>query len=176
MVFRETALAGAYLIEPERQEDERGFFARTFCEREFAARGLVSTFVQWSISHNPRKGTLRGMHYQAAPHEETKLVRCTAGAIYDVVIDLRKNSPTYRRWASAELSAENRLLLYVPEGFAHGFVTLRDATEVAYHISAFYQPETARGVRWDDSAFRVAWPEGEKILSERDRNYPDFSQ
>jgi dTDP-4-dehydrorhamnose 3,5-epimerase len=151
MNFRETALPGAYLIEPDRQQDERGFFARIYCEREFAKRGLVSTFVQWSISHNPRKGTLRGMHYQAAPHEETK-------------------------WASAELSAENRLLLYVPAGFAHGFVTLRDATEVAYHISAFYQPEATLGVRWDDSAFRVTWPEGEKILSERDRSYPDFGQ
>lgn len=174
MIFRETALPGAYLIEPEQQGDERGFFARVYCEREFAKQGLVSTFVQWSISYNPRKGILRGMHYQAAPHEETKLIRCTAGAIYDVIIDLRKNSPTYRRWTSAELSAENRLVLYVPAGFAHGFLTLRNATEVAYHISTFYQPEAARGVRWDDSAFRVTWPEGEKFLSERDRGYPDF--
>jgi dTDP-4-dehydrorhamnose 3,5-epimerase len=176
MNFRETALPGAYVIEPERLQDERGFFARIYCEREFATCGLVSTFVQWSISHNPRKGTLRGMHYQAAPHEETKLIRCTAGAIYDVIVDLRQKSPTFRRWTATELSAENRLALYVPAGFAHGFLTLRDATEVTYHISAFYHPGAARGVRWDDVAFRITWPEGEKILSERDRGYPDFGQ
>ena len=176
MVFRETALPGAYLIEPERLQDERGFFARVYCEREFEKRGLVSKFVQWSISRNPRKGTLRGMHYQVAPHEETKLIRCTAGAMYDVIIDLRKDSPTFRRWAATELSAENCLSLYVPAGFAHGFLTLHDATEVAYHISPFYQPEATRGVRWDDPAFRISWPGGEKILSERDRGYPDFDR
>lgn len=174
MIFRKTALKGAYLIEPEPLADERGFFARTFCRREFESHGLNPNLVQCSVSYNARTGTLRGMHYQAPPHEEAKLIRCTSGAIYDVIIDLRRDSPTFRHWTSAELTGENRLMLYVPEGFAHGFQTLRDATEVMYQISVFHQPESARGVRWDDTAFRVDWPPAQRVISERDRHYPDF--
>src|SRR5712692_1495193 len=174
MKFIETELKGAYVIEPERIEDERGFFARTFCEREFAAHGLETRFVQYSISFNRRKGTLRGVHYQAPPREEAKLVRCTLGAIYDVIIDLRPASPTFKRWISAELSARNRRMLYVPQGFAHGFQSLEDETELFYQISAYYAPESARGVRWNDPAFGIVWPVPDVICSERDFSYTDF--
>lgn len=175
MIFAETRLKGAYVVEPERMEDERGFFARTFDQAEFAARGLESRLVQCSISFNKKKGTLRGMHYQATPFEETKLVRCTKGTIYDVIIDLRSGSPTFKQWVATELTAENRRMLYVPVGFAHGFQTLADDTEVSYQISEFYHPESARGVRWNDTAFGIVWPLSVTSSSERDSSYPPFS-
>ena len=175
MIFIETKLTGAYIIEPERIEDERGFFARTWCRHEFAERGLSVELAQCNVSYNPRVGTLRGMHYQAAPDAEVKLVRCTMGAIYDVIVDMRPDSPTFRQWIAAELTAENRRMLYIPHGFAHGFQTLVDGSEVFYQISAFYAPASARGVRWDDPALAIDWPPAERrVISERDRSYPDL--
>ncbi len=174
MIFSETGLKGAFLIEPEKSQDERGFFARTFCQKEFEAQGIDFKIAQSSTSFNPKKGTLRGLHYQASPHEEAKLVRCMRGAIYDVIVDLRKQSPTFKRWFSAELSQDNGRMLYVPKGFAHGFQTLRDDTEVFYQMSEFYHPESARGVRWDDPALGIEWPTDGMILSPRDRQYADF--
>ena len=176
MIFTETPLKGAFVIEPEIIKDERGFFARTFCLEEFAAHGLNPNVAQCNISFNPKKGTLRGMHYQAKPREETKLVRCTLGAIYDVIIDLRPNSATSKRWFAVELSADNRKMLYIPEGFAHGFQTLEDNTEVFYQMSEFYAPEQARGIRWDDPAFAIKWPPApERLISDKDQRYPDFT-
>ncbi len=175
MVFNETKLKGAFVIEPEKVEDERGFFARTFCQEEFKARGLNPRVVQCSISVNGREGTLRGMHYQIAPYEEAKLVRCTKGAVYDVVIDLRRESRTFKQWVAVELTANNRRMVYVPEGFAHGFQTLEDETEVFYQISQFYHPAYASGVRWDDPAFRIEWPFSNPILSDKDRCFDGFS-
>lgn len=172
MIFRETGLAGVWIIEPEPKEDERGSFARIFCAREFAARGLETGFVQCSTSFNRRRGTLRGLHFQAPPHEEAKLVRCTSGTIYDVIVDLRPGSATYCRWAGQELSAENRHMMYVPKGFAHGFLTIEDGCEVFYQMTEYYRPEAARGVRWDDPAFGIEWPFQPACLSERDRRYP----
>ncbi len=174
MIFLETRLKGAFIIDPERLEDDRGFFARTWCQGEFEAHGLDLRLVQCNISFNRRKGTLRGMHYQAAPHTEAKLVRCTMGVIYDVIVDLRPGSPTFTQWAAVDLTAENRRMLYIPEGLAHGFQTLADNTEVFYQISEFYHPESARGVRWDDPAFCIEWPIAERIISDRDRKYPYF--
>lgn len=174
MIFRETALKGAFVIEPERKEDERGFFARTWCQREFEAKGLKASWVQSNMSGNYRKGTLRGMHYQIAPHEEIKLVRCTSGSLYDVIIDLRRHSPTYLKHIGVELSSSNLKMLYIPEGFAHGYQTLDDETEVLYLMTAFYAPESARGVRWNDPLFGIRWPEDDRIISERDQHYPDF--
>jgi dTDP-4-dehydrorhamnose 3,5-epimerase len=174
MIFTETALKGTFLIEPERRPDERGFFARTWCQREFQAHGLGTQWVQCNLSFSKQKGVLRGMHYQAAPYAETKLIRCTMGAIYDVIIDLRLDSPTFKRWVAVELTSDNRCMLYVPEGFGHGFQTLETDTEVFYQMSQFYAPEYARGVRWDDPAFRICWPDGKRIISERDRSFPDF--
>lgn len=174
MIFTATELEGAFLIEPELLGDERGFFARTFCRREFAAQGLQDEFVQCNISFNKKKGTLRGMHYQAAPHQEIKLVRCTSGSIYDVIIDLRPDSPTFTRWIGVELSAENRKMLYIPADFAHGFITLTDNTEIFYQMSQFYVPDAARGLRWNDPAFAIQWPVPISTLSPKDRNYPDF--
>ena len=174
MIFRETKLKGAFIIEPERLEDERGLFARTFCEEEFKAHGLNPRVVQCNISFSKRKGTLRGMHYQVAPYEEAKLVRCTRGAICDVIIDLRPDSPTFKQWIAVELTADNCRILYIPEGFAHGFQTLEDSTEIFYQMSEFYHPECARGVRWDDTAFNIKWPLIDPILSDRDKGYPDF--
>jgi dTDP-4-dehydrorhamnose 3,5-epimerase len=175
MIFSETKLKGVYVIDLEKIEDERGFFARTFCQKEFKAHGLNPRFVQCGISFNKKKGTLRGMHFQAPPFQEAKLVRCTRGAIYDVIIDLRSDSPTFKHWVGVELTAENHRMLYIPEGCAHGFQTLEDNAEVAYQMSEFYHPESARGVRWDDPAFGIGWPEGEiRIISERDRSYPDY--
>jgi dTDP-4-dehydrorhamnose 3,5-epimerase len=174
MIFTETTLKGAFLIEPERRRDERGFFARTWCQSEFAAAGLQTDWVQCNISFNKERGTLRGMHYQATPYEEAKLVRCTMGAVYDVIIDLRTDSPTYRQWLAAELTSDNRLMLFIPKGFAHGFQTLTDEAEVFYQMSQFYVPEYARGVRWDDPAFKISWPAEKCIISEQDRNFPDF--
>jgi dTDP-4-dehydrorhamnose 3,5-epimerase len=174
MIFTETTLKGAFLIEPERRQDERGFFARTWCQSEFAAAGLQTDWVQCNISFNKERGTLRGMHYQAPPYDEAKLVRCTMGAVYDVIIDLRADSPTFRQWLAAELTSDNRLMLFIPEGFAHGFQTLTDETEVFYHMSQVYAPEYARGVRWDDPAFKISWPAERRIISARDRSFPDF--
>ncbi len=175
MIFLETVVKGAFLIEPERQEDTRGFFARTWCESECGARGLNTRVVQCSVSFNKRRGTLRGLHYQAPPHEEAKLVRCTRGSIYDVIVDLRPDSPTFRQHVAVVLSAENGRLLYVPEGCAHGFQTLEDDTEVSYQMSEFYSPDHARGVRWNDPAFGIEWPADERIILDRDQNYPDFT-
>jgi dTDP-4-dehydrorhamnose 3,5-epimerase len=153
--------------------DERGFFARTWCQREFETHGLESRLVQCSISFNAREGTLRGLHYQAPPHEEVKLVRCTSGAIFDVIVDLRPPSPTFGHHYSVVLSSSNRLALYVPRGFAHGFQTLEDNTEVAYQMSEFFHPESARGLRWNDPALRISWPPtARRIITERDKNYP----
>lgn len=174
MNFFETKLQGAYLITPERIEDERGFFARVFCRREFEAHGLNPNLVQCNISFNKAKGTLRGMHYQIAPHAEVKLVRCTAGAIYDVMIDLRPESKTFKRWFSAELTAENHNMLYVPEGFAHGYQTLADDTEIAYQVSTFYHTESERGVRWNDPVFGIAWPLPVTVISPKDQAYPNW--
>ena len=175
MRFTETTLKGAFIIEIDPAEDERGFFARTFCERDFQDHGLVAKFAQCSISHNRHKGTLRGMHYQTAPHEEAKLVRCTQGVIYDVIVDLRRASPTFCKWIAVELSAINRRSIYISEGFAHGFLALQDECEVFYQISKPYVPEAARGVRWNDPAFGIVWPQTQRrVMSERDRSYPDF--
>ena len=175
MIFSETRLAGAYVIEPEQLEDERGFFARLWSEQDFAERGLVPHFIESNTSFSRKQGTLRGMHYQAAPHGQVKLVRCTAGAVYDAIIDLRPDSPTYKQWDSVELSADNRLMLYVPIDFAHGFQTLVDGTEVTYQMSSPYNPASSRGVRWDDPTFGITWPEAERVIIARDREYSDFA-
>ena len=173
-MFRETKLSGVFEINVLPAHDSRGFFARSWCQKEFEEHGLEPKLRQCNISFNIRKGTLRGMHYQIAPNAEAKLVRCTSGSIYDVVIDLRPDSPTYRSWVGAALSAEIRNMMYVPKGCAHGFVTLADNTEVCYQMSDFYSPEAARGIRWDDPTFKVAWPARVEVISERDRTYPDF--
>jgi dTDP-4-dehydrorhamnose 3,5-epimerase len=174
MLFRETVLKGAYVVEPERIVDERGFFSRTWCRSEFETHGLNPNLVQCNVSYNVKKGTLRGMHYQVAPRAETKLVRCTAGAIYDVIVDLRPDSGTFKRWTGVELNADNRCMLYIPEGFAHGFLTLSDNAEVFYQMSEYYSAEHARSVRWNDPAFGIQWPGEVLVISDRDRSYPDF--
>jgi dTDP-4-dehydrorhamnose 3,5-epimerase len=174
IIFKETKLKGAFVIEPEKFADQRGFFARSFSQAEFADRGLRTQFVEAGISFNLRRHTLRGMHLQAPPYAQAKLVRCTRGAIYDVMIDLRPESPTYKQWLAEKLSEENRLMLYIPEGCAHGFQTLADNSEVFYQLSAGYDPPSERGVRWNDPAFAIHWPETERIIiNERDRTYPD---
>lgn len=175
MIFTETSLPGAYLVDLERREDERGFFARSFCKNEFNAMGLDDCVAQCNISFNHKKGTLRGMHYQIPPHAEAKLVRCTRGAIYDVIVDLRRDSTTFMKWYSVELAAENRAALYIPKGFAHGFQTLVDDTEVFYQMSEFYAPESARGFRWDDPQFGITWPLPVSQISEKDRALQVFS-
>ena len=172
MIFRETILKGAFVIEIEKFEDKRGFFARAWCQREVEANGLISRVTQTNISFNKKRGTLRGMHYQVAPYEQVKLVRCTAGAIYDVIIDLRPDSPTFRKWTGVELTAENYTMLYVPENVAHGFQTLEDNTEVTYQVSQFYSPESERGVRYDDPVFQVEWPLPVEVISEKDIAWP----
>lgn len=176
MVFHETAVAGAWVVEIEPAADERGMFARTFDAGVFRERGLSGDMVQCSTSFNHRAATLRGLHYQAAPHAECKLVRCTAGAAYDVIVDLREDSPTRLRWAAVELSSENRRAVYVPRGVAHGFQTLVDGSELLYMIDRPFVPEAARGVRWDDPAFGIEWPDpgGERTVSDRDRSFPAF--
>jgi dTDP-4-dehydrorhamnose 3,5-epimerase len=174
LVFTETKLKGAFIIEPELLKDERGFFARTWCMREFESHGLNPRLVQCNISFNERKGTLRGMHYQLPPHPETKLVRCTMGAAYDVIIDLRPGSESFSQWLSVELTADNRRTLYIPEGFAHGFQTLVGNTELFYQMSEFYDPECATGIRWNDPTFRIDWPLKDKIVSHKDGSYADF--
>ncbi len=174
MIFIETKLEGAYIIDLERIEDDRGFFARTWCRREFSERGLNPGLAQCSISFNSKRGTVRGMHYQLPPHEEAKLIRCARGGIYDVIIDLRPQSPTFKQWLSVELTEKNQRMLYVPEAFAHGFQTLADNTEVSYYISEIYAPECASGVRWDDSAFGIQWPLKARVITPKDQSYPDF--
>jgi dTDP-4-dehydrorhamnose 3,5-epimerase len=174
MLFKDTKLPPACVVGLEPRNDERGFFARTFCEREFAEHGLPARFPQCNISHNLRKGTLRGMHYQAAPRREAKLVRCIRGAIYDVIIDLRASSPTRYQWIGEELSADNGRALFVPEGFAHGFITLADDTQVFYHMGEFFWAEGGRGLRWNDPRFAITWPVAPEVISERDATYPDF--
>jgi dTDP-4-dehydrorhamnose 3,5-epimerase len=175
VIFTETKLPGAFLVEVERRVDERGFFARAWCEREFKEHGLETRHVQSNLAYNVRRGTLRGMHYQVAPHAETKLVRCFRGSIYDVVIDLRPESPTFKQWLGVVLTAENRRMLLVPEGFAHGYQTLEDDVEIFYQVSEFFTPEAERGVRWDDPAFAIEWPDAsERIISDKDRAWPDF--
>lgn len=174
MIFTETPLQGAYLIDLERLEDSRGFFARSWCQTEFKEYGLVPNLVQCNISFNAKKGTLRGMHYQAEPYAEEKLVRCTMGAIYDVIIDLRPNSKTFKDWFDVELTAENRRALYIPKGFAHGFQTLTDNAEVFYQMSEFFHPECVRGVRWNDCEFNIFWPNSNPIVSSRDSDWELF--
>jgi dTDP-4-dehydrorhamnose 3,5-epimerase len=174
MIFTETKLAGAFLIEPERFEDDRGFFALTWSQHVFAEHGLESRQVECNISFNRKCGTLRGMHYQANPNEQVKLVRCTAGAIFDCIIDLRPSSPTFKDWVGFELTAENRLMLYVPIGLAHGFQTLQDDSELFYQMSERYIPGSGRGVRWNDPAFGISWPRPISVIAERDQTYPDF--
>jgi dTDP-4-dehydrorhamnose 3,5-epimerase len=173
MKFAPLSLSGAYVVDVEMIQDERGFFARTWCADEFKTHGLTTKLAQCSISYNKRRGTLRGMHYQAKPFAEAKLVRCSAGAIYDVIVDLRPESATYRRWLAVELSAANHKMIYVPEDFAHGFQTLTDESEVFYQMSGPYVSESARGIRWDDPVFRIEWPIADPIISDRDRKFPD---
>jgi dTDP-4-dehydrorhamnose 3,5-epimerase len=176
VLFEETRLPGAFVVDLERREDARGFFARAWCANEFAEHGLVNRLVQANLSWNPRRATLRGMHFQAAPHAETKLVRCTQGAILDVIIDLRPESETYKEWIGVELTAENRRALFVPKGFAHGYQTLVPDCEVFYQVSEFYTPSAEGGVRWDDPAFGIEWPDpANALLSEKDRAWPDFT-
>jgi dTDP-4-dehydrorhamnose 3,5-epimerase len=176
VIFTPTPLEGAFVLDLERRADERGWFARTFAVEELAAHGLETRVVHMNASFNDRAGTLRGMHYQAPPHAECKIVRCTRGAAFDVIVDLRPRSATYRQWFGVELTADSGRALYVPEGFAHGFQTLADGTELLYLMSHHYVPEAARGVRWDDPAFGIDWPDAEaRVMSERDAGYPDFA-
>jgi dTDP-4-dehydrorhamnose 3,5-epimerase len=175
MIFTETKLRGAFVIDIERRDDERGFFARAWCQEEFAARGLSTHLVQANISFSQRAGTLRGLHYQVKPHEEVKLVRCTRGAVYDVIVDLRPESSTYLQWVSVELTADNRTMLYVPEGLVHGYQTLTDKAEVLYQVSQVYSPESERGVRWDDPAVGIEWPRIDpRIISAKDKSWPNY--
>ncbi len=174
MQFLELALSGAFVIELEQIADERGFFARTWCESEFREHGLEPRLAQCSVSYNRRQGTLRGLHLQLPPRAETKVVRCTQGAIYDVLLDLRPDSPSYARWVAVPLSADNRRAVYVPRGCAHGFQTLANDTNVEYQISEFYAPELARGVRWNDARFDITWPQPVSSMSAKDMSYPDF--
>jgi dTDP-4-dehydrorhamnose 3,5-epimerase len=176
MIFKETKLKGAFVVEMESIRDNRGFFARAWCQREFEARGLITGFVQANLTFSPQKGTLRGLHYQIAPHQEIKLVRCTRGAIYDVIIDLRPESPTCRHWLGTELTADNHAMTYIPGGFAHGYQILMDDTEVFYQVAQFYAPEYERGIRWNDPAFGIEWPIASPlILSEKDKRWPDYT-
>jgi dTDP-4-dehydrorhamnose 3,5-epimerase len=175
VIFKPTALSGAWVIEPERHEDARGHFARTFCSREFAEHGLETRIEQSSVSFNFRKGTLRGMHYQAHPFEEVKVVRCNRGSIYDVIIDLRPDSTSFKKHFAIELDETNGKMLYISTGFAHGFQTLADRTEVFYQMSRSYSPEHARGVRWNDPAFGIPWPPDHRTILQRDASYPDFA-
>ncbi len=175
MIFTETNLKGAYIIEPEKLADDRGFFARVWCQQEFSDRGLDPSLVQSSISFNHQQGTLRGMHLQLPPSAEVKLVRCTRGAIYDVIVDLRLDSATYLHWIGVKLTAGDRNALYIPKGFAHGFQTLEEDTEVFYQISEFYNLDLARGFRWNDPTFKINWPLAISIMSDRDRTYPNYT-
>jgi dTDP-4-dehydrorhamnose 3,5-epimerase len=174
MKFTETKLKGAFIVEIEKLTDDRGFFARSWCRKEFEAYGLTSRVVQTNVSFNHKKGTLRGMHYQIAPYQESKLIRCTRGAIYDVIIDLRPDSPTYKQWIGVELTADNYTLFFVPEDFAHGFMTLVDDTEITYQVSPFYTPGSEKGIRFNDPTLNIQWPLEVFVISEKDRTWPDF--
>jgi dTDP-4-dehydrorhamnose 3,5-epimerase len=174
VIFTETELKGAFILDVKKLEDERGFFGRSFCQKEFEEHGMTPHVVQANVSYNKVKGTLRGMHYQVSPYEETKLVRCVRGAIYDVIIDLRKNSPTYTKWIGVELRESSYRMLFLPEGFAHGFITLEDDTEVTYQVSQFYTPGSERGIRWNDPAFNIKWPIEPVVISEKDRQHDDY--
>ena len=174
MIFTETPIAGAYLIDLEKRGDDRGFFARVFCRNEFGEQNLDTEFVQINNSLSAERGTLRGLHYQLAPAEEVKIVRCVSGALWDVILDIRPQSPTFGRWFGAELSATNRRMMYAPRGMAHGFVTLADDTEAFYLVSAFYAPERERGIRWNDPRFAIEWPVTPAVISDKDRDRPDF--
>lgn len=174
MQVSKVPLQDAYLIDVDRRVDHRGFFARTFCQREFQNHGLATVMVQSNLSHNDKKGTLRGMHYQAPPAEEAKLILCTRGRIYDVIVDVRSTSPTFTRWFGVELSADNNRMLYVPEGFAHGFITLEDDSDVMYQVSQFYTPGQERGIRYDDPAIGIKWPRRVTVISEKDETWPEF--
>ena len=175
MIFKATPLEGAFVIELEKHQDDRGYFARTFCQREFSDHGLNTNIAQANTSLSRSKGTLHGMHYQTEPYAETKLVRCIRGAVFDVIIDLRPESESFCQWFGAELTADNGKMLYVPEGFAHGYQTLQDDTELFYLVSQFYTPEAERGVRWNDKRFGISWPEDKEVLlSDKDRAWPDF--
>lgn len=176
MLFSALDVAGAFLVELERRADERGFFARTFCEKEFAERGLPTQFPQANLSHNVARGTLRGMHYTVAPSRESKLVRCSAGAIYDVLLDVRSDSPTFGKWVAVELSRDNGRSVFIPVGVAHGFLTLQDDSDVVYLMGEEHRAEAARGLCWNDSAFGVVWPFEPAVISERDASYPEFSR
>ena len=175
MIFKETKLPGAFVIDLEMHADNRGFFARTFCRNELAAHGLIADVAQANMSLSKTRGTLRGMHFQKAPHEETKLVRCTRGALYDVIIDLRSDSPTFKQWIGVELSADNYRMLFVPRNFAHGFITLTDNTEANYMVSQFYAPGSELGIRWNDPQFGIQWPVDVRVISEKDASWPDFA-
>jgi dTDP-4-dehydrorhamnose 3,5-epimerase len=175
MRLSETPVHGAFIVEPEPHGDQRGFFARVWCRREFAERGLDADFVQCNSSFSAARGTLRGLHYQEAPHDEVKLMSCTRGAIFDVMVDLRPESPSYLRWFGLELTAENRRMLYVPRGCAHGYLTVQDDSEVMYPVTAYYHPQAERGVRWNDPLFQIAWPAGgPSTISDKDRAWPDY--
>ncbi len=175
MTLTKTPLAGVYVIELEKHGDDRGFFARVFCANEFRGLGLATNFVQVNNSLSATRGTLRGMHYQLSPKAETKVVRCIHGALWDVVLDLREGSPTFGRWFGAELSAENRRMMYVPKGFAHGFITLTDAAEAFYFVDEFYAPRHERGILWNDPTFKIEWPIEPAVISDKDRNHPRFN-
>ncbi len=176
MTFTQTELAGAFVIESERHSDERGYFARAYCRREFSEAGLDPDIAQCGISFNAKRGTLRGMHFQVSPHQEVKLVRCLRGSIFDVLVDLRSGSPTYRRWTGVTLTEGKDSAIYIPKGLAHGFQTLEDNSLVYYQISEFHHPESARGVRWNDPRFNIDWPLEPTVISDRDRDYPDFEE
>ncbi len=176
MIFTPTKLQGAFIIDLKKLEDDRGFFARTFCANEFAERGIETNFVQANTSLSYKKGTLRGMHYQVSPYEEDKLVRCTKGALLDVIIDLRKDSPTFKQWISVELTENNHRALLVPKGFGHGFITLEDNTEANYLVSEFYTPGAEAGIRYNDPLFKIEWPFEPVVISEKDANHPDYEE
>ena len=174
MIFSEAELAGAYLVDLEPMRDERGFFSRSWCSKEFDDQGLNADLVQCNLSYNKHMGTLRGMHFQLAPHEEVKLVRCVRGSMFDVIVDLRPDSPTYCRWQGVELNSENRSALYIPGGLAHGFLTLTDETEVFYQMSSWFEPTSSAGIRWNDPAIDIHWPNQPTCISQKDQDYPDF--
>jgi dTDP-4-dehydrorhamnose 3,5-epimerase len=176
MIFTKGKIQDAYILDIEKYEDERGFFGRAFCQKEFKEHGLDQNVVQANVSFSKQRGTLRGLHYQTRPYREAKLMRCTRGAIYDVIADVRSDSPTFKQWMGVELTADNYRMLYVPKGCAHGFITLEDDTEALYQVSAFYAPEHERGLRYDDPAFGIEWPIDVQVISDKDRQWPDFEE
>lgn len=174
MIFNKTTLMDAFIIEPKKIKDERGFFARVWCKKEIYSNGMIPELVQANIGYNKKRGTLRGLHFQISPHEEVKILRCTRGAIFDVIVDLRKDSPTYTRWEGFELTEDNHRMVYVPKGFAQGYITLADNTEIYYQTSEYFAPAHARGLRFDDPAINIRWPIEIKIISDNDRSWPDY--